>query len=200
MILPIVFAAGLGTRMGAIKALVPIEGEPALTVVLKTIESAGLRCPVVVLGRDAEAIRSSVDLADCQIVINNHPERGLSGSMKLALSVVGDTDSGILTFHADMPYLSVSTVRALLDAIGKGVLLAAPFHGSVRGFPVYFARGLLDELNRSLQGDSGGRQFIAQHSKQLVHVPVEDPGCIFDIDRPSDLSAWKGERLCATNE
>ena len=200
MIRPIVFAAGLGTRMDAIKALIPIDDVPALAVVLATIKAACLRSPIVVLGHDAEAIRSSIDLDDCQVIVNEHPEGGLSGSMKLALSAVSETDTGILTFHVDMPYVALATVRALLEAIRKGATLAAPFHGPKRGFPVYFHRSLIARLSSSLQGDSGGRQFLAQHSDELIHVPVEDPGCVFDIDRPSDLTAWKGVRLCATNE
>jgi len=169
-------------------------------MVLRILKAAGLRSPIVILGHDAKVISASIDLADCQVVVNEHPEQGLSGSMQLALDAVGDTDTGILTFHVDMPYVAVATVRALLEAIGKGATLAAPFHGSKRGFPVYFHRSLIAGLRNSLQGDSGGRQFLAQHSEDLVRVPVEDPGCVFDIDRPSDLTEWKGVRLCATNE
>ena len=200
MIRPIVFAAGLSTRMGTSKALMPIDDMPALAVVLRTIKGAGLQSPLIVLGRDAEAIRDKVDLAECQIVVNEHPERGLSGSMRLALDAVEAAATGILTFHVDMPYVAVSTIRALLLAIDEGATLAAPIHESERGFPVFFHRVFLDALSKSLQGDSGGRQFLAEHSKELVRVSVEDPGCIFDIDRPSDLRAWKGVRLCATNE
>jgi molybdenum cofactor cytidylyltransferase len=200
MIRPIIFAAGLGTRMDTIKALIPIDDVPALAVILATIKAAGLRSPIVVLGHDAKVIRDSIDLADCHVVVNDQPEQGLSRSMKLALSALGDTDAGILTFHVDMPYVAEATVRALLDTVGKGATLAAPFHGPKRGFPVYFHRSLIAGLRNSLQGDRGGRQFLAQHSEDLVRVPVEDPGCVFDIDRPSDLAAWKGVRLCATNE
>ncbi|MBU1049213.1 nucleotidyltransferase family protein [Candidatus Bipolaricaulota bacterium] len=200
MIRPIVFAAGLGTRMGTIKALMPINGDPAICVVLRTIEAAHLKSPILVLGRDAQAIRDRVDVEDCHIVINNDPERGLSESMKLALDALSDTDTGILTFLVDMPYVARSTVQKVLEAIGEGATLAAPFHESVRGFPVFFHRRFFRPLRESLQGDSGGRPFLANHEEDLIHVPVEDPGCVFDIDRPADLRAWKGVHLCATNE
>ncbi|MCK5828293.1 NTP transferase domain-containing protein, partial [Candidatus Bipolaricaulota bacterium] len=81
MIQPIVFAAGLSTRMGTSKALMPIDNVPALAVVLNTIKDAGLYSPIVVLGRDAEAIQASIDLSDCTVVVNEQPERGLSSSM-----------------------------------------------------------------------------------------------------------------------
>ncbi|MFC2108274.1 NTP transferase domain-containing protein [Candidatus Bipolaricaulota bacterium] len=200
MIQPIVLAAGLGTRMGAIKALLPIDGPPALAVVLRTIESAGLQSPIVVLGHDVDEIRDTVDLSGCKIVVNEHPERGLSRSVQLGLSAIEETATGVLLFHVDMPYLAPSTVRALLQAVANGAALAAPFHEGKRGFPVYFDRASISTLNESLRGDRGGRRFLADHSDDLIHVSVDDPGCIYDIDRPSDLTAWKGEPLCAINE
>ena len=200
MIQPIVLAAGLGARMGAVKALLPIDGLPALAVVLRTIESADLCSPVVVLGRDADEIRGIVDLNGCKVVVNEHPELGLSQSLKLGLKAIEETVTGVLVFHVDMPYLAPSTVRALLQTVDKGASLAAPFCGGKRGFPVYFDRSLLAALNDSLQGDSGGRSFLTDHSNDLVHVSVDDPGCVFDIDRPSDLETWKGEPLCSINE
>lgn len=208
MIRPIVFAAGLGTRMGATKALMAIDHMPALAVVLETIFHAGLSSPLVVLGHDAEAVRTGVDLSRCHVVTNPQPEEGLSGSMRLALDAVqpslagasDDTATGILTFHVDMPYVTEETIRALLEAIGEGATLAAPIYEGKRGFPVFFHHQFLKPLSDSLEGDSGGRQFLAQHSNELVLISVDDPGCIFDIDRPSDLRAWKGVHLCATNE
>lgn len=200
MIQPIVLAAGLGTRMGAIKALLPIDGLPALAVVLRIIESAGLQSPIVVLGHDADEIRRTVDLSGCKVVVNEHPDLGLSGSMKLGLNAIEETATGVLVFHVDMPYLAPSTVRALLQAVANGAALAAPFHEGKRGFPVYFDRASVSALNESLRGDSGGRRFLTDRSDDLIHVSVDDPGCIYDIDRPSDLAGWKGEPLCAINE
>ena len=200
MIQPIVLAAGLGTRMGAIKALLPIDGLPALAVVLRTIESAGLQLPIVVLGHDVDEIRRTVNLSACKVVVNKHPDLGLSRSMKLGLNAIGETTTGVLVFHVDMPYLGSSTVRALLQAVANGAALAAPFHEGKRGFPVYFDRASISALNESLRGDSGGRRFLTDYSDDLIHVFVDDPGCIYDIDRPSDLAAWKGESLCAISE
>lgn len=199
MIQPIILAAGLGTRMGAIKALLPIGNLPALAVVLRTINSAGLGQPIIVLGHDAGEIRRTVDLSKCKVVVNEHPELGLSQSMKLALEAIAETDSGVLCFHVDMPYLASSTILAVLQAAEDGATLAAPFHQGKRGFPVFFDRASVTALSESLRGDSGGRHFLADHHDDLIQVPVNDPGCIYDIDHPSDLKAWKGA-TCALFE
>lgn len=200
MIQPLVLAAGLGTRMKAIKALLPIDGLPALSVVLNSIKRAGLRSPVVVLGHDADEIRQSVDLSECVIVVNSNPELGLSSSMKIGLEAIVESSSGVLVFHVDMPYLAASTLRAMLRAVADGATLAAPFYKGKRGFPVFFAQSLISSLSASLEGDRGGRRFLANHSDLLTPVAVTDPGCVFDIDSPADLGAWEGEPLCVINE
>lgn len=200
MIQPIVLAAGMGTRMGAIKALIPIDGTPALAIVLRTIEKAGLQAPVVVLGKDAAEICRNVELSGCTIVVNPHPESGMSQSLRLGLEAIDEMATGILTFHVDMPFLSPHTIRAVMQSVESATRMAAPFHDDKRGFPVYFARGVLPFLADSLSGDRGGRQFLRRHSSALCRVAVNDPGCVFDIDQPSDLKAWKGDPLCAINE
>jgi len=200
MIQPIVLAAGLGTRLGAVKALLLIEDQPALAIVLKTIRAAGLNSPIVVLGHDVKAIREAVNLAKCKVVVNEHPELGLSESMKLGLNAIDKDATGVLVFHVDMPYLAAATIVAVVQKVARGVPIAAPSYGGNRGFPVYFDISQIDALSKSLHGDSGGRDFLALHSKGLTRIPVNDPGCVFDIDRPSDLDAWKGEPLCSINE
>ncbi len=201
MIRPIVLAAGLGTRMGAVKALLPIDGRPALCVVLDTIRAAGLNSPIVVLGHRESEIRDSIDLRSCTIVINDRPESGMSRSLRLGIDAAERQGaSGLLVFHVDMPYVTESTVRAVLEAVDAGSALVAPSYGDKRGFPVYFGAAHFEGLRTSLGGDAGGHRYLADHDAELVRVPVNDPGSVSDIDRPSDLGGRKGELLCAISE
>jgi len=190
MIDAIVLAAGLATRMGgAVKALTPVAGEPALSIVLRRVREAGIASPVVVLGHGADAVRRAVDLSGVRIVENPAPADGLSSSLRLGLSVVGTLGPGVLVLHADMPAVSATTIRAILEAAEEGARLAAPAYQGQRGFPVYIARSLFEELEAVLEGDAGARKLLGRHADDLVLVPVEDPGCILDVDRPKDLEA-----------
>jgi len=190
MIDAIVLAAGLGTRMdGAVKALTPIAGEPALSIVLRRLREAGIASPIVVLGHGADAVRRAVDLSGVRIVENPAPADGLSSSLRLGLSVAGTLEPGVLVLHADMPAVSAETIRAILEAAEEGARLAAPVYRGQRGFPVFVARSLFEELEAALEGDAGARKLLERHADDLILVPVEDPGCILDVDRPEDLEA-----------
>jgi CTP:molybdopterin cytidylyltransferase MocA len=196
MIQPIVLAAGLGRRMNASKPLISIDGEPALAVVLRTLADAGLRNSVVVLGRNADAIRAVVSLDACTLVHNHHPETGMGDSLKYGLDACDTHAAGVLVLHVDMPFVTADTVRAVLNAAEDGATLAAPVFDGVRGFPLYVARAHMAGMRATLRGDRGGRDYVARHANALVLVPVNDRGAVYDLDRPSDLAAWKGER-CA---
>lgn len=199
MIEVIVLAAGLGTRMGEIKPLTLVEGEPALVVILRRIRAAGISRPIVVLEpRSAQRIEEAVDLTECVVVLNDKPEAGMSRSLRLGLDVVPLEATGVLIFHADMPFVRPETIYAVLHAAKEGAKIAAPIHRTHRGFPVFFHRACFPELRESLSGDAGGRAYVEAHPNDLVPIAVDDPGSVYDVDRPADLAAWKGDRTCAT--
>jgi len=194
----IVLAAGLATRMGVVKPLTPIEGEPALEVIVRRIREAGIARPIVVLGSPSAAqIKEAIDLRECVVVDNDVPEVGMSHSLRLGLDALPDAADGVLVFHADMPFVQAKTIRAVLRAADRGAVIAAPLFGNRRGFPVFFHRVHIRGLRETLSGDVGGRTYIEGRRKDLTTVAVDDPGCVYDVDRPSDLAEWKGDRACA---
>ncbi|MCX6100537.1 MAG: nucleotidyltransferase family protein [Candidatus Bipolaricaulota bacterium] len=200
MIAALVLAAGLGSRMGASKPLFDIDGRPSLARVLDAVDGAGVTEVVVVLGRDADRVAAQIDLAARHVVRNPAPERGLSSSLELGLASIPMSCTGALVFHADMPFVRSSTVRAVHALARDGATIAAPRLGDVRGFPVYFSRDCFALLRAELSGDTGGRGFIERHRAALCLVNVTDPGCLRDIDRPEDLVAFKGETPWTTSE
>lgn len=199
MIAGLVLAAGLGQRMGAVKPLVDVDGVPSLGRVLATLDESGMQFVAVVLGNDAERIRSEVDLRGRLVVVNPSPERGMASSLALGLAALPADAEGVLVFHADMPFLRSTTVRAVLLAAAEAEI-AAPSWNGVRGFPVFFHRRQWEELRSTLHGDAGGKSFIRRHPDRLQTVEVEDPGCVRDIDRPDDLTPQKETPCCATSE
>ena len=86
-----------------------------------------------------------------------------------------------------MPFLRPTTIAAVRDALSKGAVLAAPYFRARRGHPVGIAGRFYEQL-LALGGDEGARQLLAAHERELVKIPVGDPGAIRDIDRPEDLT------------
>ncbi len=187
MIEAVVLAAGKGKRLGTIKPLVLIDGEPALIRVIRSIRNAGVETIIVVLGHAAESVKAHVDLTGCRVVTNPGYETGMAGSLIRGIESVSPAAEGILIFHADMPAVKAETIRAVIQRAKQGARIAAPSYRTQRGFPVYLHRSCFQELLPTLTGNVGARRYIAQHLEELVLVEVDDPGVVHDIDRPEDL-------------
>ena len=189
MIEAIVLAAGLGTRMGRVKPLVPIDGTPALEVIVRRLCRVGIAHPIVVLGRSARRVQETVDLKKARVVVNDRPEMGMARSLALGVGAVSAEARGALVALADMPYVAERTTRAVLDAAAAGAQIAAPVYHGQRGFPVYFRRDGFEALLQGASGDTGGRTLIELHPEWLTLLAVDDPGCLRDLDSPIDLAA-----------
>ena len=198
MIAALVLAAGLGTRMRASKPLLDVGGVPSLARVLAAIDGAGIDHVIVVLGRDADLIANRIDLSRTHVVRNTEPEAGLASSLALGLTALPPSSSGVLVFHADMPFIQSATVRAVRRLAEDGARIAAPRFGELRGFPVYFSRACLAPLGAALSGDSGGRRFIERNPRCLELVDVSDSGCVRDLDSPEDLTPCEKEATWTT--
>jgi len=183
----IVLAAGQGRRFGRPKALLSLGGRPLIAHVLDRIRAAGIDRIAVVLGRDVEDVRRAVDLSRERIVVNRAPERGMGSSLAAALASLPADIDGVLVFHVDMPSLRPETIRSVVDRAERGARIAAPLCAGRRGFPVYFRRSDIDRLLPTIAGDVGARRYLAEHEDALDLAPVDDPGCLADIDRPDDL-------------
>jgi len=183
----IVLAAGKGERMGAIKPLIVIDGQPILVRVITTLRAAGIERIIVVLGYKAALIEKEVDLFRCIVANNMDYESGMGSSLSLGVSLVSPEATGFLVVHADMPYVQETTVRKVIARASAGAKIVAPVCNGVRGFPVYLDSGCREELLPTLKGEIGARVYIAQHEQDLVLIEVDDPGATIDIDRPQDV-------------
>ncbi len=102
--------------------------------------------------------------------------------------------AAVCILPGDMPCVAASTVQRLRDAwlnlddAARRKAVLAPVFQQQRGHPVLLGPDWLEPLS-GLSGDEGAKQLIRPFLKT---VPVEDPGCLQDIDTPSDLQA-----LCA---
>jgi molybdenum cofactor cytidylyltransferase len=76
-------------------------------------------------------------------------------------------------------------VRAVLDALAAGAVLAVPVHRGRRGHPLGIAPRLAAEIE-TLDPTAGLRQLLDRHPGELAEVAVDDPGAVADLDTPDD--------------
>ena len=88
----------------------------------------------------------------------------------------------------DVPLVTPATIELVIAAWSRtGAPIVRPSFGERRGHPVIFDRAVFDELRRAPL-DVGARAVLSAHYHEIVNVPVDDPGCLVDVDTPEDYA------------
>ena len=112
----VLLAAGQGLRMKSklLKVLHPVCGKPMLAYALSVAGSASTEKPVVIVGKDGDALRSF--LGDAAVCVSQDPPLGTGHAVRQAeASLRGKTDLVLVTY-ADMPLLRPETLARLVEA------------------------------------------------------------------------------------
>ena len=186
----IVLAAGDSLRMGSPKPLLPCpDGRLFVRRIVDTLHEAGIVDLVVVTGRDHDALVKVLSRGPSAPLIARNPEpsRGQLSSLLVGMDAVVRPDTeAILVTLVDVPMVAVSTVTRVVTAWERTrAAIVRPAIGDRHGHPVIFDRALFDAL-RSAPLDAGAKSVVRAHAHDLLNVPVDDEGCLVDLDTPED--------------
>jgi bifunctional UDP-N-acetylglucosamine pyrophosphorylase/glucosamine-1-phosphate N-acetyltransferase len=112
----IVLGAGKGTRMESdlAKVLFPVAGRPMLLWVLDAMVAAGVEETLVVVGHQADAVRSI--LPDGVGSALQQEQLGTGHACRIGLEALDyQPDDEIIVIPGDMPLVAGATVRAMLE-------------------------------------------------------------------------------------
>jgi CTP:molybdopterin cytidylyltransferase MocA len=182
-----VLAAGSGTRMGAPKAELVVDGQRLLDRAVGTLRAAGCDPVIAVVRAGTPAV------ADAHAVLNPDPSRGQRSSLELAVAA-GESADAIAVVLVDVPGVGADAVRTVIDAWRPGRITVARY-GAVRGHPTVMAPALWREALALAGPDEGARALLRARPDLVDEIEVRgDPA---DLDTPADLDRWsgRGERM-----
>jgi molybdenum cofactor cytidylyltransferase len=185
-IVGLLLAAGSATRFGSDKLQHALPHGVSIAVQSARHLKSELGRVVAVVRPDSDQLISSLKAEGCEVVVCENAAEGMGASLACAARSAGEAD-GYLIALADMPFLRRTTIAAVRDALAGGAPLVAPYFRARRGHPVGLSHEFFHELI-ALRGDEGAKRLLAAHEKQMVKIPVGDPGALRDIDRPEDLA------------
>lgn len=178
----IILAAGGSTRMGELKQLLPVDGQPMVRRVTQMACAAGLAQVIVVIGAQADRVQEAVHGLPVEIVVNEQWAAGMSRSVRAGLEAVRPDIQAALIVLADQPRLTPALLQKLVSRYeATRATIVAPFYQGRQGNPVLFDRALFAEL-MAIEGDQGGRSLLARYPEQIERVEVDDPAVVLDID------------------
>ncbi len=185
----LVLAAGSSRRMGSTnKLLADMGGISMLNLTLSHLQNSNADSIYVVVGYEAELVRSSVKASDVIFVNNSHYKKGISTSLVKGIEALPAGIDCVIVCLGDMPYVTAGTMNLLIEAfeISKGRSICVPFFENIRGNPVLIPAEFFPEM-KSLKGDKGARDLIKQHSDRISRVNIKSSEIHHDIDTPASL-------------
>ena len=177
----IIMASGMGTRFGANKLMVELNGRLLVEHVIRATDGFFARRVVVTRHADvAELCR----VFDVEVVLHGEPHR--NDTVRLGMEGM-DGCSTVTFFQADQPCIRPGSIASLLCcAEGDPVSIWRVSHEGTPGAPVLFPAWTFDELRALPTGKGGG--FVAKAHKECVRtVEVASKWELFDIDTVDDL-------------
>ena len=178
-------AAGLSSRMGAFKPLLPYGDatviEAAVGSVLPYIDSA-----VAVLGKRADELRAVLaERFGDRLTVACNPDYAstdMLASVKIGLRAMGECDAFFL-LPADMPAIPSAVFEALTGAFDGTAEAIYPVMNGRRGHPPLISARLIPKI-LAYEGEGGLRAILS--GRRVKEIPVTDGGILTDLDTPAD--------------
>ncbi len=190
--------------MGAVKQVMPVDGEPMVRKVVRTCLAAGLSPVWVVTGHAAAEVEAALVGLPATVRCVYNPDYGLGQAESLragvraalgmrAVQAVHDPAEEAREVEAlavvlgDQPFVRPETLRRLVElAFAPGALAAAVSYGPDRPGPPCVMRRELWPRVLTLTGDRGARAVLLAAGEQVRALPVDSQE-VRDIDAPGDL-------------
>jgi molybdenum cofactor cytidylyltransferase len=185
----VVLAAGSSSRLGSPKQLLDLDGKPVLQHVLDLAWNIGDGEIIVVLGHDAERVKTAIRLPPrTRTVVNERHREGQSSSLKVGLGAVDTNTEAALVLLGDQPTVEPSAIDIVLSGWRRtGADVARARYDGVPGHPVVIARRSFGAFAK-LTGDAGARPLIDRGLLEVHDVNLPGPPPV-DIDTREDYEA-----------
>jgi molybdenum cofactor cytidylyltransferase len=183
----IVLAAGLSTRMGQPKMVMPWGPVTVIGKVITTLLEAGIGKIIVVTGGAAEAVSAAIRPYAVQQVFNpDYRDGEMMRSIQVGLRSLADEIRAALLVLGDQPQIEAGVIRQILSAYYEtGNELIVPSYQMRRGHPWLVGRGLWPDI-LSLEPPANMRDFFSRKNAQIYYVTVETASVLKDIDTPEE--------------
>ena len=185
-------AAGLSSRMGNFKPLMPFGETTVLQSILHLLKAKQVTEIAVVTGYRAEEMNYALQQEDITILYNGaYRKSHMFDSICMGFDYMKDRAEHVILWPVDIPAVTEETVEKLLCAAEKSEGVVYPVHNGISGHPVIFSHDGREGLYGALK-----------KIQAVTEIAVEDPFVLMDMDTKEDYrllvekkQAWERETL-----
>jgi molybdenum cofactor cytidylyltransferase len=186
MICAIILAAGLSSRMGVQKLLLPFGGKTVIGHIVDQLLVSSIDEIHVVVGHNADQIFAELSGRAISIVNNPDYKSGMLSSVRCGLKSLPEKCRFVMVVLGDQPSISTELIDQMLKSFAateKDILV--PLYQGKRGHPILFSVKYRDEIMMHYD-DMGLRGLMHEHSEEVFELEVPTASVLCDMDYPED--------------
>ncbi len=190
MISAVVLGAGLSTRMGRLKQLLPYGEHTVIEQVVATLLQSPVDEVLVVTGHERARIEAVLAPWPVRMAFNpNYAASEMLSSVQTGLQAVTADSRAALLVLGDMPGLESSVVRLLVEAyhVRGDNAVYIPSYEMRAGHPVLVPRPYWEAILR-LPPEASLRKVLRGKGTLVRWVEVDTPSVLRDLDTPGDYA------------
>lgn len=184
----IVLAAGMSTRMGEPKMLLPwTEKRTIVEHVVEQVLNSRVDHITVVTGHYSKSVKSVIEPMGVDVVYNRGYKTGeMLSSVKAGLRAMPDNVAAVLVILGDQPRIQPKVIYQVMMAYaeGRGEIIAPSFEMR-RGHPILIGRRYWPEI-LNLPRNGALREVLNAHSERITYVDVDTDSVLRDVDTRDD--------------
>lgn len=194
----IILAAGLSSRMGALKPLLTLGDTTLLGRCVRVLRQAGVSDILVVSGHRGEEVAAEALRHGAQPVYNPHHLQGMYSSIRAGVQALDPEARHVFLLPVDIALLRAGTPTLLAEDLHDDIQVRHPVFQGRRGHPLLIAVPLARRLTRAENPPGGLRPLLAAHEhrqpRAVQAVAVADANILFDLDTPE--AYLQAQALC----
>ena len=190
----IILAAGFSSRMGELKALLPLGGGTVLAQCVALFRDCGIEDVVVVNGHRADEVETVAKAAGARVAFNPDYADGMFGSIRTGVGQMAGQCAGFFLLPVDIPLLRCGTVHLLARSFAEApVRICYPVFAGRRGHPPLLHGDCIPAILAERAPEGGLHTLLAgietEQPGQVREVQVADANIHVDLDTPEDFLA-----------
>ncbi|MEL6152219.1 MAG: selenium cofactor biosynthesis protein YqeC, partial [Chloroflexota bacterium] len=189
----VVLAAGMSTRMGQMKVLLPwADDRTIIEHIVHQLNLARVDHIVVVTGNRGDEVKALVEPLGAVTAYNQDYQQGeMLSSMKTGLAAMPGYIAAAMVTLGDQPRIQPKTVSMVMAAYAEGRgNIVAPSYNMRRGHPILIDRRYWNDM-LALPADGAPRDVINANKDHIAYVLVDNDSVLKDVDTPA---AYQEER------
>ena len=188
MLSVIVLAAGLSSRMGIEnKLLLPFQGKTVLEVTLSNILEADIGEVIVVVGHEAERVKTVLKNYPLSIFENSDFEKGMTTSIQAGIRAAKNTEGYVICL-SDMVLIEPYEYQLLVQQFSLNVddkTIIQPIFKDKRGNPVIFSSFYKNAILETTDTE-GCRSVVQAYKNHVTLIEMPTNHVLQDVDFKED--------------